>query len=219
MHCYRRLSKYDDYAHPVNVKPFGYDDVDRDTSYPSKVGAPRPSLDKRLSSTSSRLSMGSIRMKNEPQPVPMKPLERTPSQYSHKRDTQFDAYVARRGSVNLQKDGDRAVSGEFGWSGSPIDLQEEIARRESIANTGTVPTRPRGASMPRAASWASDRGLVAVPEEDDEPDKDKEARDREALLTDSRRESVDHHSIGHRSVEQPPVPQEVDLSEPKWQRG
>ncbi|CAM1504256.1 Fc.00g018470.m01.CDS01 [Cosmosporella sp. VM-42] len=223
VHCYRRLSMYDDYAHPVNVKPFGYDDVDRDASYSSKVGVPRPSLDKRLSSTSSRLSMASIR-RPDPQPVPMKPLERTPSQYSHKRDTQFDAYVARRGSAGMKSDVERAVSGEFGWSGTPGDLQEEIARRESITNTGTVPARPRGASMPRAPSWASDRGLVAVPEEDDEPDKDKEARDREALLADSRRASVDrnslgNHSIGHHSVEQPPVPQEADVAELKWQRG
>ncbi|KAH8735220.1 hypothetical protein BGZ61DRAFT_528426 [Ilyonectria robusta] len=202
---YRRLSVYDDYAHPVNVKPFGFADEERDISYQSNLGGVRPSLEQRFSSASSRMSLSST--KNEP--IELNKMERTPSVYSHKRDTQFDAYVARRNSVGTV---DRAVSGEFGWSGSPVDLQEELARRESIG-TGNVVTRPRGASMPRAPSWASDRGLVAVPEEEDEPaDKHDKAAEhkkaREALLGDTPRESVDG----------PMVHQEVDLADPRWRQ-
>ncbi|KAH7155188.1 hypothetical protein B0J13DRAFT_219985 [Dactylonectria estremocensis] len=203
---YRRLSAYDDYSHPVNVKPFGFKDGERDMSYQSNLAVGgRPSLEQRFSSASSRLSISSS--KNEP--VELNQMERTPSVYSHKRDTQFDAYVARRNSVGTA---DRAVSGEFGWSGSPVDIQDELARRESIT-TGNVVTRPRGTSMPRAPSWASDRGLVAVPEEEDEPlDKhDKEAerqRAREALLGDTPRESIDG----------PMMHQEVDLGDSKWRQ-
>ncbi|KAF7547622.1 hypothetical protein G7Z17_g7598 [Cylindrodendrum hubeiense] len=202
LRIYRRLSAYDDYAHPVNVKPFGFADEERDLSYQSNLGV-RPSLEQRFSSASSRMSLSST--KNEP--VELNKIERTPSVYSHKRDTQFDAYVARRGSV------DRAVSGEFGWSGSPVDIQDELARRDSV-NTGNVITRPRGTSMPRAPSWASDRGLVAVPEEEDEPidKRDREAehkKAREALLGETPRESIDG----------PHVHQEVDMADAKWHHG
>ncbi|KAF7561841.1 hypothetical protein G7046_g2319 [Stylonectria norvegica] len=164
--AYIRLSKYDDYSHPVNVKNFGFnDDLERDTSYSSKRSM-LPTMDKRLSLTSSRLSISST----QADAVPLQPLEKTPSLYSHKRDTQFDDYVARRGSISSAKDGERAVSGDFSWAGTP---KEE-----------TAITRPRGASMPRAVSWTSERGLVSVPEEDDEPaDKEKkDKRDHEALL-------------------------------------
>ncbi|KAF4465777.1 hypothetical protein FALBO_7371 [Fusarium albosuccineum] len=183
---YRRLSQYDDYTHPVNVKPFGFnDDLERDNSY---LGSARPSIDKRFSSASSRLSISSSRA----EPVELGKVQRTPSvQYSHKRDTQFDEYVARRGSVTKN---DRTGSGDFSWAGN-VDQE-----------SGTT-TRPRGASMGRAASWASDRGLVAVPEEDDETAA-KDKKDREALLGDTPRESVDG-LIVH---------QEADLAEPRWQR-
>ncbi|KAK7433382.1 hypothetical protein QQZ08_000322 [Neonectria magnoliae] len=196
---YHRLSVYDDYSHPVNVKPFGFnDDIERDTSYQSNLGV-RPSLEQRFSSVSSRMSIGST--KNEP--VQLSKLERTPSVYSHKRDTQFDDYVARRGSVGKS---DRAVSGEFGY---PADLQDDLSRSNSANGIG----RPRGASTPRAPSWASDRGLVAVPEEEDEPlDKHNKETERnkarEALLGDTPRESVDG----------PVVPQEADFGAPNWQQ-
>ncbi|KAM5351771.1 hypothetical protein ACJ41O_004494 [Fusarium nematophilum] len=196
---YRRLSVYDDYSHPVNVKPFGYnDDLERDTSYPSTLGGVRSSVDKRFSSASSRLSISSS---TRPDPVELQKLERTPSVYSHKRDTQFDDYMARRGSVTKP---DRVVSGEFSWTTSPAEP----------VSSASLTTRPRGASMPRAPSWASDRGLVAVPEEDGdetagkESKADKDKKDREALLGFGPRESIDG----------PAVPQEVDLAEPKWQR-
>lgn len=197
---YRRLSKYDDYAHPVNVKPFGFnDDLERDTSYNS-VGS-RPSLDKRLSSTSSMLSLGSIRSVQKP--VQLQQIERTPSQYSHKRDTQFDAYVARHGSVR-SRDGERAMSGDFSYAGTPVD--------ENRNDTLSPISRDRAISAPRAPSWASERGLVAVPEEEDEADRGNDGRYRDTV-GDSRRESM-----GQRSIDQPPVPQEADIAEPKWRR-
>jgi hypothetical protein len=195
---YRRLSAYDDYTHPVNVKPYGFnDDIERDTSYAQQ------SNDKRFSSTSSRASIISKR-----ESVEMSTVQRTPSVYSHKRDTQFDDYVARRGSVKKERIG----SGDFSYAGA----QGEVHESGSLTPTGATlsPTRPRGYSSGRAASWSSDRGLVAVPEEEDdsaagkESKSEKEKKDREALLGNTPRESVDG----------PLMPQEVDLSEPRWQR-
>ncbi|KAH7267068.1 uncharacterized protein BKA55DRAFT_554251 [Fusarium redolens] len=189
---YRRLSAYDDYTHPINVKPYGFnDDLERDTSYA------RQSTDKRFSSTSSRASIISKR-----ESVEMGTVQRTPSVYSHKRDTQFDDYVARRGSVTKERIG----SGDFSYAGAQGEAQDSGAT--------LTPTRPRGASSGRAASWTSDRGLVAVPEEDDdttagkESKTEKEKKDREALLGNTPRESIDGQV----------VPQEADLSEPRWQR-
>lgn len=198
---YRRLSAYDDYTHPVNVKPYGFnDDLERDTSYSQHSG------DKRFSSASSRASIISKR-----ESVEMGTVQRTPSVYSHKRDTQFDDYVARRGSVTKERIG----SGDFSYAGAQGELQEP-GSLTPITPTGATlsPNRPRGYSSSRAASWTSDRGLVAVPEEEDdtvagkESKAEKEKKDREALLGNTPRESVDG----------PLVPQEVDLSEPRWQR-
>ncbi|KAF4339251.1 hypothetical protein FBEOM_6843 [Fusarium beomiforme] len=189
---YRRLSAYDDYTHPINVKPYGFnDDLERDTSYA------RQSTDKRFSSTSSRASIISKR-----ESVEMGTVQRTPSVYSHKRDTQFDDYVARRGSTTKERIG----SGDFSYTGAQGEAQDSGAT--------LTPSRPRGASNARAASWTSDRGLVAVPEEDDdtiagkESKTEKEKKDREALLGNTPRESIDG----------PVAPQEADLSEPRWQR-
>lgn len=137
--------------------------------------------------------------------VPMRTMERTPSVYSHKRDTQFDDYVARRSSVHSTVS--RVASAEFAWTGSPIDLQESGGLASPVAG------RPRGTSNPRAPSYASDRGLVAVPEEDgDDNDEaghttDREAerrKAREALLGgDTPRDSIS-------TLDGPVVTQEVD---------
>lgn len=195
---YQRLSAYDDYTHPVNVKPYGFnDDIERDTSYAQQSG------DKRFSSTSSRASIISKRESLE-----MGTVQRTPSVYSHKRDTQFDDYVARRSSLTKERIG----SGDFSYAGAQGELQES----GSLTPTGATlaPNRPRGYSSSRAASWTSEGGLVAVPEEEDdaaarkESKSEKEKKDREALLGNTPRESVDGLVI----------PQEADLSEPRWQR-
>lgn len=140
--------------------------------------------------------------------MPLEGIQRTPSYYSHERDTQFDEYVARRGSYtgagNMKADVERAVGTEFGWVSPPTPGGSP---KGDAVVMGTVNSRPRGASMPRAPSWASDHVLVAVPEEDDEPDRGQ--RDREALLGDGNRNSVD----------QPAVVQEVDVPEPNVRRG
>lgn len=197
---YRRLSSFDDYAHPANVKAFGFNDgLERDISYSSRHGL-RPSLDKRISSASNRLSIGSAEQR-----VPLEGITRTPSYYSHQRDTQFDEFRARRESYgntggSMKTDVDRAMDVGFGWVSPPADGSPT---REGTVTMGTVKTRSRGASMPRSPSWASDHVLVAVPEEDD--DGDKKGMDREALLGDAPRDSIDV----------PPVAQEVDLAGPK----
>ncbi|RSL50044.1 hypothetical protein CEP53_008951 [Fusarium sp. AF-6] len=203
---YRRLSAYDDYTHPVNVKPFGFnDDIERDTSYSSTLNGMRPSMDKNFSSASSRSSIASSKHDS----VELGKLDRTPSVYTHQRDTQFDEYMARRGSIsktNSISKPNRGGSGDFSWAGAQVGPQE----------SGTLsPTRPRGASTGRTTSWASDRGLVAVPEEVDnelagkESKAEKEKKDRQALLGDTPRESIDGMI----------VPQEADLTtEPRWQR-
>ncbi|KAK5995609.1 hypothetical protein PT974_04023 [Cladobotryum mycophilum] len=86
--AYRRLSTYDDYSHPVNVKGYGFNDnasLHRDNSYSSRLGL-RMSMDK-----GSRLSFGSVS-------EPAQPAEPHMSRrYSHERDTQFDEYLNRRG--------------------------------------------------------------------------------------------------------------------------
>lgn len=157
-------------------------------------------MDKHFSSASSRASISSSKHSS----VELGKLERTPSVYTHQRDTQFDDYVARRGSIsrtNSISKPDRGGSGDYSWAGAQVGPQE----------SGTLsPTRPRGASTGRATSWASDRGLVAVPEEDDNETMSKgNKKDREALLGDTPRESIDGVM----------VPQESDLTtEPRWQR-
>ncbi|POR35562.1 Uncharacterized protein TPAR_04269 [Tolypocladium paradoxum] len=190
---YRRLSAYDDYARPVNVKGYGFNDgLDRDCSYSSRLSI-RNSIDKRASIGSSRLSIGSA--SNEP--VHLQTMERTPSLYSHQRDTQFDDYVARRSSWNNKADLERAGSRE----GSP----------ETVVAAGAVQTRSRGPSIGRATSYTSDHVLVAVPEEEAEGLEGAvgpHETDREALLGRSRRNSEDG----------PAVLQEVDVTEPRWHR-
>ncbi|KAI5462341.1 hypothetical protein BGZ63DRAFT_211343 [Mariannaea sp. PMI_226] len=198
--AYRRLSVFDDYAHPINVKPFGFnDDIERDTSYQGSIGV-RSSMDGRLSLRSSRLSLSSS--KND---VALQKVEQqTTSVYSHKRDTLFEEYVARRSSVGGS---DRAVSGDFSWTVSPADLHDETARRDSLGSP--ILGRPRGLSAPRAPSYASERGLVAVPEEANEAETHDKAAERkkaqEALLGgETPRDSI---SI---SITGPPVIQVAD---------
>lgn len=203
---YRRLSAYDDYAHPANVKSFGFRDG-LDDPYSSRANL-RPSIDKRFSSVSSRLSIGSAHTSNsidQPAAVPLDRLERTPSYYSHERDTQFEEYVARRGSYTGKADVERAVGVEFGWASPPVGAAGSPPGETPTAVVmGTVKSRPRGASMPRSPSYASDHVLVAVPEEDDDEAENKKGRDRKALLQeDERRDSDDA-----------PAAQDIDLVEP-----
>ncbi|UNI17691.1 hypothetical protein JDV02_004015 [Purpureocillium takamizusanense] len=220
---YRRLSAYDDYARPVNVKGYGFSDgIDRDFSYSSRLSVDNNT--RRGSTTPSRLSIGSIgggfnvshycaASGSEDEAVHMQTMQRTPSSYSHERDTQFDEYVARRSSLGnstLKAEVERALSSELDrGSGSPDAI---------VMGSGVVKTRLRGQSIGRATSYSSDHVLVAVPEE--EAEAEHHETDRAALLGRGRRDS-DHgrRSPDRGEVDGPAVPQEVDISEPKWRRG
>lgn len=185
---YRRLAA-DSNIHRYDVKGYGFND-DLETQ---KLGV-RPTLEKRLSSASSRLSFGSQRGPRESfEAVPLDTVQRTPSFYNHERDTQFDDFMKRRSSVDKSKD----------------EIGRISPKAEEELTLGTVNSgRPRGLSVQREVSWSGDHVLVAVPEEEDDDPKTQDKKIRQALLGDGPRESVD----GAR------VPQEVDIAEPRWAR-
>ncbi|KAG8409792.1 hypothetical protein J3458_018874 [Metarhizium acridum] len=205
---YRRLSAFDDYVRPVNVKGYGFNDgEDADFSYTSRLSI-RRSVDKRGPVGSHRPSIGSLRSaKNEP--VMLNDMQRAPSYYySHERDTQFDEYVARRGSLGARSDFERRTSSDYRRDSPPGDVSPD-----SLVVTGTVPSRTRGASITREVSYTSDHVLVAVPEEDHEaPGEAARQSDRTTFLGGSLRNSDE--SI----MQLRPVLQEVDVPEPKWRR-
>ncbi|WYZ34287.1 hypothetical protein EsH8_I_000563 [Colletotrichum jinshuiense] len=187
---YRRLVKYDDYHYPVNHKPYGFNDLEGDNSYNSRLSIGGLSLgDRSLRriSTSSIKSMAGLQrqemqqvqqVQQQQQPEPSG-LQRTPSAYKNERDTQFDRYMV-----------ERAMTNEFGWASSPGS--DNLGRSDSYVGSGSVTngktvTRE---SMGRAPSWGSSHVLVAVPEMDEDAD-------RQSLLGHRRHGSDD--SIGHRS--------------------
>ncbi len=196
--AYRRLSAYDDYAHPANVKGYGYNDfsTSSNTAYPS--------ANHRHSVKSSRLSIGSI---NEP-PVSMDVLDTTP--YHHQRDTQFDEYMAKRHSFKAPREGIPGGGGSGVRSpqayspprgrGSPKRLSPPQSRSPPGPTTGPV-------VVPRATSWASDLVLITVPEEV-ETEHDRPAADEVSLM------SRDGSEIP--GLDGPRVAQETDIPEPKW---
>uniref|UniRef100_L2G8Z2 Uncharacterized protein n=1 Tax=Colletotrichum fructicola (strain Nara gc5) TaxID=1213859 RepID=L2G8Z2_COLFN len=108
---YRRLAKYDDYHYPVNHKPYGFNDLEQNTTY------------------NSRLSIGGGALP--------KPLQRTPSQYNNERDTQFDRYMVER-AMNTEfgwassppADNPLARSDSFIGSGSVANTK--VVTRESM---------------------------------------------------------------------------------------
>lgn len=209
--------------------------MDRRSSYTAMLGSIRPSMEKRVSSASSYLSLRRPSAENTAATTTTTPLsefERIPGPYSHERDTQFDDYVSRRhlstGSHGGHPDVESALSAEFDWDHSPmrtasklrgLSPESEGAGRvrsgsgssDRLVAVGSVMSRPRGASMPRAPSWQSDHGLVSVPEEEDAGDaRTRDQRDRQALLGGSK------HGR-RRSDDEEVVPQDVDLVEPRWQ--
>lgn len=200
--------------------------MERRSSYTAMLGTIRPSMEKRISSTSSRLSLSSNKRRHsEPESIAMNDVGRGQNSYSHERDTQFDEYVARRGSSPPNPNGlvdvERALGSEFGWDrpygtstkyhgGLNRGSDEQYESQDQLVSIGMVKSRPRGASMPRAPSMTSDHVLVSVPEEDDHEDVDRGARDRQALLGGDSRRSEELDGLR--------VPQEVDMSEPRWQR-
>ncbi|OLN94335.1 hypothetical protein CCHL11_02823 [Colletotrichum chlorophyti] len=183
---YRRLAKYDDYHYPSNTKPYGFNDLEGDTSYNSRLSIGGLSLgDRSLRriSTSSIKSMTGLQkqeQQNLAQPVQQqaepKPLQRTPSQYNNERDTQFDRYMV-----------ERAMSTEFGFANGELVRSDSYVGSGSVASTANVVTRE---GMGRASSWGSSHVLVAVPEMDEE-DAPGRAGDRQALLAGHRRQDSD----------------------------
>ncbi|KAI1504061.1 hypothetical protein F5X99DRAFT_68588 [Biscogniauxia marginata] len=173
---YRRLLAYDDYHLPGNVKPYGFSGTDADTSYMSMAGYLQPptpydptntnnigpsATTKAPENTRPRsLSAGrrlSLHLSRGPSPSPQPspspdPIRERRGSYDHRRDTQFDEYVARRasgGALN-QEDVKLALGGEF-WGGAA----REERPRDSVVSSGMVSVaqaRPRGNSLGRQAS-------------------------------------------------------------------
>lgn len=197
--AYRRLSAYDDYAHPANVKGYGFSD------YSTTGNTTYVSANNRNSVRSGRLSVGSM---NEPVNVDVH--DTTP--YHHQRDTQFDDYMAKRNSFNASHEtgfnGD-AVYSPQAYSppgGSPKGLSPQSRSPDPNVATGQVKALQRGPTIPRATSWASDHVLVAVPEEDAEMEHPNP--DLVSLL------SPDGTELS--GFEGSRVAQEADIPEPKW---
>ena len=164
-------------------------------------------MDKRGSVGTHRLSIGSVRSDTN-EPVGLQKMPQVPSYYSHERDTQFDDYVARRSSLGGGPELERGTSGEYRRGSPPGD-----AAPDSLAVTGIVHSRARGASITRATSYTSDHVLVSVPEEEHETLDERSGQNsaKTSLLRSSRRNSDDNHIMGLS-----PVMQEVDIPEPKW---
>ncbi|CAG9941290.1 unnamed protein product [Clonostachys rosea f. rosea IK726] len=198
---YRRATAFEDYPHHVNAKSYGFnDEEDQDPTLHPPAKDILPTIERRVSSATNRLSFSSTRTSDSP--VIMEPIKRTPSYYSHERDTQFEEYLARRRSVSLESktDVERVKAKHMSWN-SP--LLEPISYEDSIQQPAGG--RPRAISTPRAPSWASDHVLVAVPEEDEAT---RDERDRETLLGSERRSSLGDETR---------VSQDSGL-EPKWQK-
>lgn len=187
---HRRLSAYDDYSHPANVKGYGFND------YSQATKSSRLSINKRGSLGSARLSVGSM---NEP--VHLESLSKTP--YSHQRNTQFEEYMARRSFSNGRRDEENTIGSRSG-SQSPSSPPSST---DPTWLAGAVRSSQRGPAI-RATSWASDHVLVSVPEE--EVEMDARTTDEVSLLTPdaAERDSID----GPRAL------QEADIPEPRWRR-
>ncbi|KAI3317277.1 hypothetical protein HD806DRAFT_372822 [Xylariaceae sp. AK1471] len=183
---YRRLLNYDDYHLPYNHKAFGFTGAEEGVEDASSIhlGPPtpydptNPSLGTTTTVTGGEprqrgrsVSIGSRRISlsfsrnASPSPHPSPPPEtaaheRRPS-YDHKRDTQFETFVARRASQrssglydrdSLQDDVKRALGDEFGFSDLPSpDVKGELV------NAGVVQaahvSRPRVSSIGRQTSY------------------------------------------------------------------
>ncbi|GKT55612.1 hypothetical protein ColTof4_14130 [Colletotrichum tofieldiae] len=203
---YRRLTKYDDYHYPVNHKPYGFNDLEGETSYNGRLSIGGLSLSDRSLrriSTSSVKSMTGLQKQEQMQQVAQQQqpepntIQRTPSQYNNERDTQFDRYMV-----------ERAMTNEFGWVASPGS--DNLGRSDSYIGSGSmtngkVVTRE---SMGRAPSWGSSHVLVAVPEMDED---DVQGRgDRQSLLG-HRRQGSDE-SVG---LSSPPLASSSRMTPPR----
>jgi hypothetical protein len=213
--AYRRLVAFDDHPHTANAKGYGFNDgAERRSSYTAMLGSIRPSMEKRHSSTSSRISW----RREEHEHMALDDLEHQPTSYIHERDTQFDQYVARKSSVGSPHERERHLSADFGWDSNPFigalkPAKEPEEGEDRVIALGVVKSRPRGASMPRVSSWSSENVLVAVPEEEDHGEENSGPRDRQALLGHDRTRSDESIRVDARGV-----PQDAEVTEMRWQR-
>ncbi|RCI12085.1 hypothetical protein L249_0084 [Ophiocordyceps polyrhachis-furcata BCC 54312] len=143
---HRRTWSYDDYSRPFNVKEYGFsDELQASSSHRFSLGASSISYDKRASTVSSSASS----LASSRQLLPSGPFEIDSEQavsYSHRRDTQFDDYVARRSSQRLVT--------------LPLD---DLELPPAAATTTTTTAISRGVSVRRVGA---DLALGAVPEEE-----------------------------------------------------
>ncbi|OAA73335.1 hypothetical protein ISF_00236 [Cordyceps fumosorosea ARSEF 2679] len=203
--AYRRLSAYDDYAHPANVKGYGFNDDCSTYGNTSYLPASKRSS---IRSSSGRLSIGSVYDGTTFPAVPLDILDTTP--YHHQRDTQFDDYMAQRNSFHAAREAPSIAGDYFARSsppggGSPKGLSPQTLSPGVQAKT----TLQRGPSTrSRAVSWSSDHVLVAVPEEEDEAETGTRGQaDQVSLL------SPDGYEVP--GSDGPRVTQETDIPEPQ----
>lgn len=144
---YVRVSAFDEYSHPANVKHYGFSNDD--TAYPSQTSrlstytvdvssGGRPNPQRNTSSASNTLSLSGLKhslsirrqsgtpgmeadlgdgISNQPS-IALDNVGRRTS-YNHERDTDFDEFLKRHSSTSLKNHVDRALSTEFGWGDSP----------------------------------------------------------------------------------------------------
>ncbi|KAI1820842.1 hypothetical protein F4861DRAFT_34670 [Xylaria intraflava] len=185
---YRRLLQYDDYHVPGTHKIFGFGAMGEDpedrllvrqsaqipsnhvNAIPGATAvasgeAQRRSRSVSLDSPRMSLSLSGYATPTSQPSSPLDPTHEPRRSYDHKRDTMFDAYVARRRSQNRQPenrlsqdDVRRALGDEFGFSDllSPGDSGSKINSKGEIINSGTVhagySSQPRMSSIGRKAS-------------------------------------------------------------------
>lgn len=191
---YRRLAAYDDYHHPANAKSFGYADIEQQQLHQQQQQAgSRLSIGTLGANSLRRLSSGSMGGGNpnisasaDVEPVPMSTIGRTPSYYSHERDTQFEKYMIERAmSSEFSNGGFHAGTSPGGTPGggrSP-GTHSPPHRSASTATDGSASSSALGVvvssgsvnnaralrdSMGRTPSWGSSHVLVAVPEGDED---------------------------------------------------
>lgn len=198
---YRRVSVNSDYARrSSNVKGFGFNDGLEPEYARSRASS---LIDKRrLSFISSRRV--SVEASLAPFGNELGSMQRTPSQYSHQRDTQFDEYMARRSSYNGKTDVENALGAEY--FGTDRQSPSRAPEEEAMVSTGTV-----GSSRPaqtRSVSTTSSHALVAVPEEA-QLGEEEGGDDQTALLGRHRpRSATDLGGVSRREI--------VDIV-PQWQ--
>ncbi|KAI0867148.1 hypothetical protein F4860DRAFT_19826 [Xylaria cubensis] len=180
---YRRLLNYDDYHLPGNHKAFGfapleegiedrsslhlnpptpYDPTNQPLGMTTVVTGGEPQTRGRsISLGSRRISLSLSRNASvSPHPSPALDVAQEPyTTYDHKRDTQFESYLAHRASQNsLQNDIKRALGDEFGFGDlpSPAEPIKTNARGE-VVSSGAVPaghaSRPRVSAIGRQVSY------------------------------------------------------------------